>query len=577
MNFRYDPTSEKLIVSQATRTEYHQVKIWLERHVKGYKFLPAVKMGVWNGKQSYFDNGKVNLGLWKECFLACKEVEVPFIIDNKEDFPINRNITLDELTLFCQEFFAEHKVKDKKTGEWKDFNPYDYQIETAYKILKNRYCMAEVATSGGKSLIISIIIFYILNRVNPDAKFLIIVPSITLVTQFYDEIKKFYWSENKIENPHDWAYEIELSNGKIFQQDPSEKIMTDNRDVISADDLKVGDLVTNQTIKRITKIKIVEPIRLEEIMSDRPRKPINENPNIYISTYQSLEKYPKEFFQQFHTVTCDEAHGCKSATLLSILKKTFGYAYNRFGVSGTFPSDDTLEILSIQSVLGPKVTQIEAKKLVELGTITPMKIKAVILNHNLPDINERINYIKKMGAGSDAFRIEKQFIQESEKRLDFIKKIVEKCSDNTLLLFQNIEYGKKIFEKLKAEVTDKDFYYIDGEVNNKNRNIIKAEMDKTDGNVKVLVASYLTLGTGVSITAIFNVIFADSYKSEQIVIQSIGRALRKHSEKKVATIFDLVDVFDPKDMNNILYRHFKEREKFYKSREYPYSEIKINL
>jgi hypothetical protein len=32
----------------------------------------------------------------------------------------------------------------------------------AYKILKNRYCMAEVATSGGKSLIISIIIFYIL-------------------------------------------------------------------------------------------------------------------------------------------------------------------------------------------------------------------------------------------------------------------------------------------------------------------------------------------------------------------------------------------------------------------------------
>lgn len=86
-----------------------------------------------------------------------------------------------------------------------------------------------------------------------------------------------------------------------------------------------------------------------------------------------------------------------------------------------------------------------------------------------------------------------------------------------------------------------------------------------------------TLSTGVSINAIFNVIFADSFKSEQIIIQSIGRALRKHDQKKVANIFDIVDVFDPVDLNNILYRHFLEREKFYKKRKYPYKIIKINL
>jgi superfamily II DNA or RNA helicase len=576
MNFRYDPTSEKLIVSNATRVEYHQIKIWLERYVKGYKFMPAFKMGVWSGKQCYFDNGKVNLGLWKECYKACNEIGVPFLIDNKEDFPIDRNVTLEAVQDFCSNFFKDHKVKNKKTNEWHPFMPYDYQIETVYKILKNRYCMIEIATSGGKSLVISTLIFYILENINPDAKFLIIVPSITLVTQFYDEIKKYYYGENQLDNIFDWKIEIELEDGIILQKNPNETIQTENRGEVNIQDLKEKDKI-GKKIKRITKIKAESPIRLEEIMSDRPRKPINENPNIYISTYQSLEKYPKEFFQQFHTVACDEAHGAKSATLLSILKKTFGHAYNRFGVSGTFPSDDSLEILSIQSVLGPKVTQIEAKKLVEMGTITPMKIKAVILNHNLPDISERINYIKKMGAGSDAFRLEKQFIQESDKRLDFIKKLVEKCSDNTLILFHTIEYGKKIFEKLKSEIPDKDFYYIDGEVSGKNRESIKAEMDKTKENVKILIASFGTLSTGVSITAIFNVIFADSFKSEQIIIQSIGRALRKHSDKKVATIFDLVDIFDPKDMNNILYRHFKEREKFYKNREYPYSEVKINL
>ena len=102
-------------------------------------------------------------------------------------------------------------------------------------------------------------------------------------------------------------------------------------------------------------------------------------------------------------------------------------------------------------------------------------------------------------------------------------------------------------------------------------------MEITDGNIKVLVASYGTLSTGVSINAIFNVIFADSFKSEQIIIQSIGRALRLHSDKKKANIFDLVDIFDSNNMTNILYRHFKEREKFYIKRQYPYKIIKINL
>jgi superfamily II DNA or RNA helicase len=228
-------------------------------------------------------------------------------------------------------------------------------------------------------------------------------------------------------------------------------------------------------------------------------------------------------------------------------------------------------------VLGPNVTKIEASTLVESGTITPMTIKAVILNHNLSDVNERLSQIKKMGAGSDAFRIEKEFIQQSEKRLDFIVKLIKKCDSNTLVLFHTIEYGKKIFERLKSEISDKDFYYIDGEINNKQREFIKKEMELTSGNTKVLIASFGTLSTGVSINAIFNVVFADSFKSEQIIIQSIGRALRKHDQKQIATIFDIVDVFSSTNMNNILYNHYKERQKFYTKRKYPFKEIKMNL
>jgi hypothetical protein len=254
MKFRYDSNNEELVVSQSSRVEYHQLNIWLTRHVKGYRYMPAFKMGVWNGQNSYFRNGKINLGLWKECFKACKEIGTSFVIENKEDFPINREVTLEKVQDFCKNFFKEHKIKNKQ-GEWIKFTPYDHQIDAAYKILKNRFCMAEVATSGGKSLIISIVIFYTLKNLNPDAKFLLIVPSITLVTQFYDSMIDFNIGINK---------EIDGGNPNPVE------------------------------------------LRIEEIMSDKPRKHGNVNPNVYIGTYQSLEKWPKTFFQQFHTVAVDE-------------------------------------------------------------------------------------------------------------------------------------------------------------------------------------------------------------------------------------------------------------------------------
>jgi superfamily II DNA or RNA helicase len=536
MKFRYDKEKEELIVSAATRIEYHQAGLWLTRKVKGYRFMPAFKMGVWSGDQSYFRDGRINLGLWKEVMRGCSEIDAPFTIENKEDFPINREVTLEKVKDFCKEFFLNHKVKTK-TGEWIPFTPYDHQVEAAYKILKNRYCMAEVATSGGKSLIISIVLFYTLKNLDPSAKFLIIVPSITLVTQFYDNILEYNHGVNNL---------MEMREKKI-------------------------DTILNDAYQPCD-------IRIEEVMSERPRKYSGtENANVYIGTYQSLEKWPKKFFEQFHTVVTDEAHGAKAKTITGILGKTIGHAYSRFGVSGTFPTDDSCEILTIQSVLGPKITEVSAHELKEKGIITPMEIKAVIMNHNNKEYDDRMALIRKGGMGKEALELEKQYIHESDKRLEFIKKIVDKCDSNTLVLFHTIEYGQKLFNKLREELPDKDFYYIDGEVSGKKREEIKKQMELTDGKVKILIASFGTLSTGVSINAIFNVIFADSFKSEQIIIQSIGRALRLHSDKKKAMIFDLVDIFNPDNMKNILYKHFLERESFYKKRKYPYKIVKINL
>jgi superfamily II DNA or RNA helicase len=439
MKFRYDKEREELVVSESSRIEYHQINIWLTRFVKGYKYMPQFKLGVWNGKQSYFRNGKINLGLWKEALRACQEIGTNFQVENKEDFPINREVTLESVRKFCENFFKNHKVK--RGEQWINFMPYDHQIESAYKILKNRYCMAEVATSGGKSLIISIVMFYTLKYIEAGAKFLIIVPSITLVTQFYDNITEYFFGENNI------------AEGSVNKN--------------SFD------------------------IRIEEIMSERPRKYSGKkDANVYIGTYQSLEKWPKNFFKQFHTVVCDEAHGSKARTVTSILQKTFGHAYSRFGVSGTFPDDESCEILTIQSVLGPKITEVSAQELKEKGIITPMEIKCIIMNHGDEEFGDKVDTIRKSGMGKEAFDIEKDYIHISDKRLEFIKKIVDKCDSNTLLLFHTIDYGQKILNKLSTELKDKEFFYIDGEISGKKREEIKKQMEITKVEVEWTILNF---------------------------------------------------------------------------------------
>ena len=232
-------------------------------------------------------------------------------------------------------------------------------------------------------------------------------------------------------------------------------------------------------------------VRVEEVMSDRPRKYTGtENPNVYIGTYQSLEKWPKDFFQQFHTIATDEAHGAKAKTITTILESTFGHAYCRFGVSGTFPGDDTCEILTIQSVLGPKITEVTADELKKKGIITPMEIKVVLMNHEDPEFQERLKVIRKGGDGRAAFDFEKMYIHQSDKRLEFIKKLVQKCDNNTLLLFHTIENGQKIFNKLSSEIPDKEFYYIDGEVSGRKREEIKKQMEITKKEVEYTILNF---------------------------------------------------------------------------------------
>ena len=523
MTFRYDKKTKKLVVTKASKLEYNQVKLWLYRYKKGYMFTPAFKRKVWNGKIDNFKDGNINLGLWKEIYLALNEIGAKFNIENKQDFPLNRSIKKEVFEKFCKDFFKNHYVLNEKE-EKVNFFPYDHQIDAAYKILKNRYCTVEVATGGGKSLIISMVFFYILKHIKPDAKFLLVVPSISLVTQFYDEMMEYNYGkfkENK--NPVD--------------------------------------------------------IRVQEIMSDKPRAWHGEGePNIIISTYQSLSKvtnFGKKFYDQFYGVACDEAHMAKSESFIKILSRT-NESYYQFGVSGTFQDDGYSDFITIQSLTGPKVKKVKAKELQDKGIISYVKILQVHLNHDDYEFKEHLDSVNDGGA---RYRIEGDYIRNSEPRKEFISKLLKKINKNTLILFNIIDYGTELMDYImqKNDNEDFEFHIITGKVKKDKREEIKKLMEKNDGKIRILLATYGTLSTGVSIKNLHNIIFAEGFKAEQRIIQSIGRALRLHITKSMAYIYDLVDVYAEEKNKNILLRHGFDRLDMYKKHEYPYKIKKFIL
>jgi superfamily II DNA or RNA helicase len=61
-----------------------------------------------------------------------------------------------------------------------------------------------------------------------------------------------------------------------------------------------------------------------------------------------------------------------------------------------------------------------------------------------------------------------------------------------------------------------------------------------------------------------NIVFAAIGKARIKIIQSIGRSLRLHHTKQMATIFDIADV-----CLNYGYKHFEERKRLYNSENIP--------
>ena len=458
-------------------------------YVPGYKFMPAFRNRMWDGKIRLFSQKtkEIYFGLFP--YIKAFAEERGYVIVAGKDVEIDNKVDRDVVTKFSNSLGQKFEARD-------------YQIDAIFHSLKRNRALLVSPTASGKSFIIYSLIRYYTHLIKEQQnnRILLIVPTTSLVEQMYTDFESYGWNVKK--NCH------RLYSG-----------------------------YSNQTDKKVL-----------------------------ISTWQSLYKLPKEYFQQFGVVFGDEAHLFKSKSLTEIMSKLTDCKY-RIGLTGTLDGAHTHKLV-LEGLFGAVNKVTTTKKLMDKNQLSNLVVRCLILKHS--EANAKI-------ISKGKYQDEIDYLVGSVSRNNFIRNLALKLKGNTLILFQLVEkHGKNLHKIIrdKAEENRKVFY-IYGGVDTEEREKARAIVEKEDN--AIIVASYGTFSTGINIKNLHNIIFASPSKSRIRNLQSIGRGLRLGDNKVNATLYDISDDLIYKSKENYTLKHFQERINIYTEEEFDYEIHNINL
>jgi len=282
---------------------------------------------------------------------------------------------------------------------------------------------------------------------------------------------------------------------------------------------------------------------------------------VIITTWQSIYKLPRKYFERFSVVVGDEAHQFKSKSLVAIMTK-LGNAKYRFGFTGTLDGTETHKWV-LEGLFGPSYKIIKTKELMKKGHVATLDINVLLLKHP-PNKFEN-------------FEEEVQYIIGHEKRNRLIRNLALDLKGNTLILFARVEaHGEPLYEMINNNTVEhRNVFFVHGGVPTEDREEIREITEKQDN--AIIVASYGTFSTGINIKRLHNVIFASPSKSRIRNLQSIGRVLRKGNGKVKATLYDIADDISTKSRKNYTLNHLIERIKVYNEENFNYDIVNIPI
>lgn len=283
-----------------------------------------------------------------------------------------------------------------------------------------------------------------------------------------------------------------------------------------------------------------------------------------ITTWQSVYKLPKTWYAQFHCVIGDEAHNFKASSLKTMMLKMTNCPY-RFGFTGTLDGTQTHKLV-LEGMFGQVRQVTTTAELIESKHLSQFRIKAITLIYK--------EELKKLYKGID-YQSEIDFIKGHGPRNKFIANLVSSLKQNTLVLFRHIDHGTALAKIIESKVGDRKVFYVDGDVDGEVREDIRKAVENEEGCI--IVASLGTFSTGINIKNLHNIVFASPSKARIKTLQSIGRGLRLHKSKDMATLYDIADDLSWKSKKNYTLLHFIERIKMYDEEKFDYKIYNVDL
>tara|TARA_B110000977_G_scaffold67767_2_gene92008 strand:- start:2582 stop:4084 length:1503 start_codon:yes stop_codon:yes gene_type:complete len=159
-------------------------------YVPGYKFMPAFKNKVWDGKIRLFNIQTMDLpvGLYSYLsdFAKARDYTIKTIHDNYYGTPdVKEKINPKKIMKFIED--------EKLTSRGQPISCRDYQFDAVCHALENKRGILLSPTGSGKSLIIYLLLKYWHGMINQNGrkKLLIVVPTTSLVEQMYEDFRDY--------------------------------------------------------------------------------------------------------------------------------------------------------------------------------------------------------------------------------------------------------------------------------------------------------------------------------------------------------------------------------------------------
>ena len=251
-----------------------------------------------------------------------------------------------------------------------------------------------------------------------------------------------------------------------------------------------------------------------------------------VRTYQGIKDY--KILKDYKIVVFDECHHVAASTLYKIAMKLDEQMV--IGLSATPDKREDGEDLKVYGALGKIIYTISLRSLITSGYLCDAEIDIVELEHM--EWDNISNYQE----------IYKDYIVDNNERND---QIIGKCEEyhgkKILILVNQIEHGEMLNDMLKPL----------------NSIFLCSKTKKKSFEEDIIIATSI-LDEGIDLPDREVVILAGGGKSSIKVLQRIGRVLRTHPSKQMATIVDF------KDSAKYLFKHYKRRMEIYEEHGFKY-------